>query len=902
MKKSFALLCTAVLVLFGCSKEISDNSASISGGEMIPYSVSVSLDDAKAELQSDGKVFWTEGDNIAVYDGTALREFTLASGAGATSATFTGEISAEAKTIEAVYPFAAASLGQGGEVICSVPAEQTIAKGKIVDPAAIVAKAAPVAIGQPLAFKNQVALLQFTVSDEATVYFVSGANDPDFAGEGNPYLQVVCPAAGTYCAAVLPGTYGSFNVFVDFSVKNAVKPIELAASKILNLGNVSNGKSAYPIFNCEDLNDYLSDPMDEGYLMQDIDASAGIAGCTKAFSKVFDGQGNKICNWTSEGASLFKTNSEGKIANVIFDESCKLSYPTTIAGDFGFLVCTNEGGEVLNCVNNAAVSTKGLKDTDHTAAAFWGSLIGSTMMSYSRVENCVNNGDIDISINVFSNGTGAIRGYIGGVVGRIASDGAGLTSCENNGNITLTETAGGKSNPHYLGGVVGSCLYNADIVSCRNTGKITHITPSGKYGYFLGGVTGISMGNLVSCTNTGDIEYKVTSTVAKEGGFKTTFFGGVAGYCSKSVTDCFNSGNLSLSAKYFCGVVALEVYQKGYSYDNDSVAILMGGVVGAGAHTSLTETSFYMKDCINTGNLSFALDNPMDPDKSGSSGIRNCFGGLVGDASGNVEGTSVEKAYNSGNINVSITDPSGTFTYSTNSMTPYVGGIAGANYYFADQQGMSITNCGNSGNIDVLTHNTQATSHAVGGIVGWPGKESSCTNVTKGCVNSGNVTVTGNTVFRAGGIQGGSGRIEGCTNSGAIKAVKATSDSQIGGIAGFHSGGYQLKECKNTGAVSADIDIDAGGVGGIAGKFGNSAMTIGQDCAVNCTVAATASSNAGAVIGAFNGSTKTIEFGPVKVKGTVKGVTLTESNFADYLHGALNYTEGVHIINATFGE
>lgn len=902
MKKSFALLCAIALVFSACNREIVDDSTVVSNGELVPYSVNVSLDDAKAELQSDGKVFWAEGDKIAVYDGTALREFALVSGAGATSAVFAGEISSGAKTIEAVYPFPAASLGQGGEVLCSVPAQQTIASGKRVDPAAIVAKASPVAVGEGLAFKNQVALLQFSVTDEATVYFVSGVNDPYFAGEGEPYLQVVCPAAGTYCAAVLPWTYNSFNVFVDFSVKNAVKPIELAANKIVNLGNVSDGKSAYPIFNCTDLNDYLADPMDEGYLMQDIDASAGIAGCTKAFSKVFDGQGHKICNWTSEGASLFKTCSEGTIANVILDESCKLSYPSTIAGDFGFLVCTNEGGKVLNCVNNAAVSAKDLKAVNHTSAAFWGALIGSTMMSYSQVENCINNGKIDISIDVFSNGTSAIRGYLGGVVGRIASDGAGLKACENNGDITLTETAGGKSNPHYLGGVVGSCLYDADIVSCKNTGKITHVTPSGKYGYFLGGVTGITKGNLTSCTNTGDIEYRVTSTVAKEGGFKSTFFGGVAGYCSKTVTDCSNSGNLSLSAKYFCGTVGLEVYASGSSYDNDLVAILMGGVVGAGAHSSLTETVFSMKDCINTGSLSFALDNPMDEDRSGAGGIRNCFGGLVGDASGPVEGTSVETSYNSGDINVSITDPSGTFTYPKNSMTPYVGGIAGANYYFNDQQGMNITNCGNSGNVSVLTHNTQATSHAIGGIVGWPGKESSCSNVTKGCVNSGNVTVTGNTVLRAGGIQGGSGRIEDCTNSGAIKAVKATADSQIGGIAGFHSGGYQLKGCKNTGAVSADIDITTGGVGGIAGKFGNSAMTIGQDCAVNCSVAATASSNAGIVIGAFNGTDKTIEFGPVKVRGTVKGVALTESNFADYLHGALNYTEGVHIINATFGE
>ena len=41
---------------------------------------------------------------------------------------------------------------------------------------------------------------------------------------------------------------------------------------------------------------------------------------------------------------------------------------------------------------------------------------------------------------------------------------------------------------------------------------------------------------------------------------------------------------------------------------------------------------------------------------------------------------------------------------------------------------------------------------------------------------------------------------------------------------------------------------------------------------------------------------------PVRVAGTLDGVTATAENFMSLLHKATNYTEGVHTFNAVFEE
>ena len=176
-------------------------------------------------------------------------------------------------------------------------------------------------------------------------------------------------------------------------------------------------------------------------------------------------------------------------------------------------------------------------------------------------------------------------------------------------------------------------------------------------------------------------------------------------------------------------------------------------------------------------------------------------------------------------------------------------------------------------------------------------------SVTSGCENKGDVTVSGNITVRAGGIQGGSGRMENCSNSGKIWAKSGK--PCIGGIAGFHSGGYQFTGCVNTGDVQSDVTAPLG-IGGLAGCFGNTAHTTGGGCSVDCNVTSEDSTEIGILIGHFNGTSSAITLGsdsdPIKVKGSVNGTVLTASNYSDYLCGPANYTPGTHTVNALYNE
>ena len=101
-----------------------------------------SLSGTKVNLNSSGlQPFWQEGDKIAVYDGDGIREFTLQSGAGTSSAVFSGSVSSGATTLSAGYPYSAATL-EDGKLKYSVPSEQTASEPG-ADPEALVMYSAP---------------------------------------------------------------------------------------------------------------------------------------------------------------------------------------------------------------------------------------------------------------------------------------------------------------------------------------------------------------------------------------------------------------------------------------------------------------------------------------------------------------------------------------------------------------------------------------------------------------------------------------------------------------------------------------------------------------------------------------------------------------------------------------
>ena len=166
----------------------------------------------------------------------------------------------------------------------------------------------------------------------------------------------------------------------------------------------------------------------------------------------------------------------------------------------------------------------------------------------------------------------------------------------------------------------------------------------------------------------------------------------------------------------------------------------------------------------------------------------------------------------------------------SNDNTSDVGGICGLNFW---QQGGSIENCSNSGDVSVSGVNAYS-----GGICGY-----NWSSITT-CSNSGKVTGSTGSGSRnsVGGVCGWNyaGFITNCSNSGEV------SGNSVGGICGVNDGG-SITNCSNSGDVSGSGDSST--VSGICGwNYG-----------VSITNCYWLSGTAGAGIGGGNGTNEKVE-------------------------------------------
>ena len=414
------------------------------------------------------------------------------------------------------------------------------------------------------------------------------------------------------------------------------------------------------------------------------------------------------------------------------------------------------------------------------------------------------------------------------------------------------------------------------IENCHNAATVRYHVDDVTEMTLMGGIAGQSTGTIKNCTNAGEIVIKSANGL---GGAAA----GIAAYQKGAISDCVNNGPVTMTSLY------TNEGMKGGPLESN-IMPCEGGIVGiAGAGTTIT-------NCENNGKISF-VNTALDK-MTGGKRERIMVGGIAGNPNGKVSNCN-----NHGEVYTSTATSTGK-EYSAISFIICVGGISGGDQHAKDQSASDIVSCVNDGPINVYNDASKSNS-TIGGIVGWPCKESGGTVSTKDCTNSGKITLNGFAKVRVGGIQGGSGIIDGCTNTGDIEVPTTGNNTNVVGlIAGFHSGGYALTNCTAKGTIKSDVVLL--GVGGIIGNIGNAAHTTGEGCKADCTLDTPNSTNVGMVIGYFNGKTKNITFGttdsPVKVKGTVKGTVLSADNFGDYLHGPTNFAASVHVINAQYGD
>lgn len=152
---------------------------------------------------------------------------------------------------------------------------------------------------------------------------------------------------------------------------------------------------------------------------------------------------------------------------------------TIVGGVVALTIAQDEDVLVKNCTLNAdaKLSVSNTVNTQNNANGFHvGGISGmtdnNTGTKYSVMESCTNNASFEVQ-----------AGRLGGIVGTV-NKWSKIQNCVNNGNITTKET---KSGGTRIGGIAGYIGANASLTGCKNVGTIAENTTKTCY---VGGVLG----------------------------------------------------------------------------------------------------------------------------------------------------------------------------------------------------------------------------------------------------------------------------------------------------------------------------------------------------------------------------------------------------------------------------
>lgn len=332
------------------------------------------------------------------------------------------------------------------------------------------------------------------------------------------------------------------------------------------------------------------------------------------------------------------------------------------------------------------------------------------------------------------------------------NDGLGGLFRGNEGTIRNVNIASGNVGGEIYMNVAAVCGYNlGTIENCTNRASLLGAD-------WMGGICALNEGTISGCTNYGTIESVITYPMAYN-----------AGICASNgetnpeavIEDCENHGDVTGVAYYSAGIVAANRQGTVRNCVNhglvDNPTYFIGGI--AAENTSLIEY------CENNGTVN--------------------AGGQGGGIAGTLYGGKLLGCVNNADV-----------------VSNEIGGAGGmAGNINLGATGIEITGCVNYGDVE--------SGSATGGIV-----SSNYKAVIRACANHGDITSRGD---NAGGIAAENGgifgddspAIQGCLNTGDIKAVNFA-----GGIAGNNM--LIIGSSYSTGDIS--ITNTGGNIGGIAGR------------------------------------------------------------------------------------
>ena len=440
------------------------------------------------------------------------------------------------------------------------------------------------------------------------------------------------------------------------------------------------------------------------------------------------------------------------------------------------------------------------------------------------------------------------------------------------------------------------------MVAYTNKGVFSNITnnanvtvelaeaPSAESPLIAAGIVVEAEAEITGCTNNGAIS--VSSPV----GIECVLVGGICGYAHTKVTNCTNNGNLAITSTHWI-LTAWTTYQ-----GIEKVAQPMGGIA------AMTKAESVVEGCTNNGKVVLSLSSIEKMAKSaGTNRIK--IGGIVGA----VKGT-IKSCTNKGNVELyaRTSDRTGqkaaskAYGGASQNYSVAPGGITGGCHDYGSEKdnGMYIIDCVNEGDV-IVDADVDGNNATVGGIVSHPGWEDAGNpNTIQGCINRGNITVTGAGKFRVAGINGGTGNIIGCENYGTIKLATnskgANSDSSVAGISAFLGANMKHENNKNYGDVIEDTEY-VHNVGGLIAYLQDHAVNYVVGGVVKCNVTTKSSATtAGMVIGRSKNSGMVVGTtdAPIQVSGTFNGTTIDAGNLATYAQGSTSVAQ----LNVVLGE
>ena len=282
-----------------------------------------------------------------------------------------------------------------------------------------------------------------------------------------------------------------------------------------------------------------------------------------------------------ELAAFVHTVSGGSIEDCTNEMVFEVSAKTVL---FGAFARTITAGQIVRCVNNADMTimmdvTKATTEDLKTIKSFGGGLVATCFspIAFVLVEDCVNNGDVNVTIDA---GTAAgvnragFAGILGYVSGSTTENYPRLVNCTNNGNVQLSfvENVSSRAKVQYsVGGIVGLAAGVAASASGLNTGALSAVD-SGKHCYMY----------LDSCTNTGRVQNNATSSGDSADPTIKIYTGGIAGTViglgeatPTKIINCVNTGE----------VVPYSV--KVNHYERAALCGVCGGFLGLGAYVDI---------------------------------------------------------------------------------------------------------------------------------------------------------------------------------------------------------------------------------------------------------------------------------------------------------------------------